>query len=336
MGNFNANVSGAAIEESMENTQKVSGKKNDFDAKNYLDTKLADGENERTITVRILPVSSEDGNFRIAVKTHNLKVSRRVANSGFKSFLCLDDPQVPNYDPSVKCPICAKAQYYFDEAKKYRETDKEKSKKLFMKACSLKNKVTYIVRVIERGKENEGVKFWRFNENTQGKGIYDSLIALYKQRKNDMAEEGIENYNIFDLDEGRDIVLNLKRTERADGQEGVAIQINDKSINKPLTNDVDLGNSWINDVKKWYNAYTAKTPEYLSIIAEDKIPYFDKSVGSFVAKTEEDFLEAEKNKNEAKKKVDEAAEAAAEVLKERVAEQPKVEISEDNDIELPF
>ena len=84
MGNFNANVSGAAVEKSMESTQKVSNKKNDFDVKNYLDTKLSDGEKERTITIRILPVSSEDGNFRIAVKKHNLKERKRVANSRYK------------------------------------------------------------------------------------------------------------------------------------------------------------------------------------------------------------------------------------------------------------
>ena len=335
MGNFNGNISGSAIEESMDKSQKVAQKKNDFDAKNYLDTKLADGQKERTITVRILPVSNEDGNFTIAVKTHNLKVNRRIAQSGFKSFLCLDDPQVPNYNPSVRCPICEKAQYYFDEAKKCRETDKDKSKKLFLKACSLKNKVTYIVRVIERGKENEGVKFWRFNKNTQGKGIYDALIALYKQRKNDMAEEGIENYNIFDLDNGRDIVLTLTRTERSDGQEGVAIQVNDKSINKPLTNDIELGNAWINDVKKWYNAYTVKSPEYLAIIADDMIPYFDRTQEKLVPKTEQDFLDAEKRRNEANA----AAEAASEILKERTIEQkliPQVTPSDDNDIDLPF
>lgn len=335
MGKFNGNVSGSAVEESMDKPQKIAQKKNDFDAKNYLDTKLADGQNERTITVRILPVSNEDGNFRIAVKTHNLKVNRRIAQSGFKSFLCLDDPQVPNYNPSIRCPICEKSKYYFEEAKKCRETDKEKSKKLFMKACSLKNKVTYIVRVIERGKESEGVKFWRFNENTQGKGIYDSLIALYKQRKNDMAEEGIENYNIFDLDNGRDIVLNLTRTERSDGQEGVAIQITDKSINKTLTNDIELGNAWINDVKKWYNAYTVKSPEYLSIIADDMIPYFDRAQEKFVPKTEQDFLDAEKRKNE----TNAAVEAASEILKERTMEQqsiPQVTPSDDNDIDLPF
>jgi hypothetical protein len=334
MGKFNANVYGSAVEQTIENAHKNFTRKSDFDVKNYLDTKLGD-ENERTITIRILPVSSEDGNFRIAVKTHNLKVNKRIAASGFKSFLCLNDPQVPDYNPDVRCPLCEKSQFYFNEAKKYRETEPEKSKSLFMKACSLRSKTTYIVRVIERGKENEGVKFWRFNENTQGKGIYDSLIALYKQRKNDMAEAGIENYNIFDLDEGRDIVLNLKRTVRSDGQEGVAIQITDKSINKPLTNDVEQGNAWINDVKKWYNAYTVKSHDYLAIIAEDKIPYVDKATGIMTAKTEQDFRDYE----EAKKARETAAEAASEVLKEQSTQtqMPQINTVEDNDDDdLPF
>lgn len=334
MGKFNANVYGSAVEETIENAHKNFTKKSDFDVKNYLDTKLGDDERERNITIRILPVSSEDGNFRIAVKTHNLKVSKRIAASGFKSFLCLNDPQVPDYDSHVHCPLCEKSQFYFNEAKKYRETDPEKSKALFMKACSLKSKTTYIVRVIERGKENEGVKFWRFNENTQGKGIYDSLIALYKQRKDDMAEEGIAKYNIFDLDEGRDIVLNLKKTVRADGQQGVAIQITDKSINKPLTNDVELGNAWINDVKRWYNAYTVKSHDYLAIVADDKIPYMDKTTGTLIAKTEQDFRDYE----ESKRTRDNEAEAASEVLKENVQPQmPTIEKSNDNnDDELPF
>ena len=105
MGNFNGNVNGSIVENSLVSNGTNTQKKNDFDAKNYLDTKLENGQNERTIKIRILPVSGEDGNFRIAVKTHNLKVSPRIAKSGFKSFLCINDPQVPDYNPSVKCTI---------------------------------------------------------------------------------------------------------------------------------------------------------------------------------------------------------------------------------------
>lgn len=335
MGIFNANVSGDAVEAAMKPTNANSAKKSEFNIKNYLNTKLDKDENERNVVIRILPVSGDDGNFSVAVKTHNLKVSHRIAKSGFKSFLCLNDPQVPGYDPSVKCPLCEKSKQLFDEAKSVREVDANKSKAIFLKACSFKPKTTYIVRVIERGKEDEGVKFWRFNENTQGKGIYDALISLYKQRKSDMAEAGIDKYNIFDLDNGRDIVLNIKRTKRSDGKEGVAIQINDKGINKPLTTDVELGNKWINDVKKWYDAYAAKSAEFLSIVADDLIPWYDKTTGKFVPRTEQDFLDFEQRKLENQQNKTIAAEAAAELLREApVLPNPINNIEDEED--LPF
>ena len=343
MGNFEGNVSGSAVENSMKRQVTPAQKKSDFDVKNYLNTKLDKGETERNITIRILPVSNEDGNFRIAVKTHNLKVSTKIARSGFKSFLCLDDPQIPNYSSDIHCPICEKSRYYLAEASKCYDTDKAKSKTLFKKGCSLQAKTTYIVRVIERGKEDDGVKFWRFNENTQGKGIYDALIALYKQRKEDKEEAGIHDYNIFDLDNGRDIVLKLTRTVRADGMEGVAIQVNDKSVDKPLTTDIQLGNKWINDVKKWYNAYTVKSPDYMAIVADDLIPYFDKEQQKLVGKTEEFFLEMEQRRIGAKKDTEIEAEAASEALSEAqtpavnmMTEMPKIEVSQDNDYDLPF
>lgn len=330
MSSFNVNVSSSVIEESIA-AKDVSNfkQKAEFDVKNYLNTKLEPHENNRKVVIRILPVSTEDGNFRIAIKTHNLKVSKKIANSGFKSFLCLNDPQVPNYDTNKSCPICSKAEEYFSNAKACMAEDKDKSKKLFVKGCSLKCKTTYIVRVIERGKEHEGVKFWRFNENTQGKGIYDSLIALYKQRKDDMEEAGVENYNIFDLNNGRDIVIDLTRTKRSDGQEGIATIITDKSINTPLTKDLELGNSWINDTKKWYDAYASKPHEYLEIIAEDKIPFFDKSLGTFVGKTEEDLLRQEQSRIDFKKNQEANDQMASEVLKFNA-----VQVSDD--IDLPF
>lgn len=345
MGNFNGNVSGSAVESSMNSQATDARKKSDFDVKNYLNTKLEKGEDERNITIRILPVSNEDGNFRLAIKTHNLKVNKRIAKSGFKSFLCLNDPQVSDYSPNVHCPICEKAKYYIKEAGKYYDTDNAKSKALYRKGCSLQAKTTYIVRVIERGKESDGVKFWRFNENTQGKGIYDALISLYKQRKSEMEEEGIENYNIFDLDNGRDIVLNLKRTKRADGQEGVAIQINDKSVNKPLTNDIELGNKWINDAKKWYNAYTVKSPDYMEIVADDMIPWFDRGIGRYVPKTEEFFWDVEQSHLNEKRNTETFIEDTSYTanstyantnVNESAREMPKINISENDEIEFPF
>lgn len=317
MSNFNVNVSSSAIEDSLNVNKTSNVKKNVFDAKNYLDTKLGPNQTEKTVTIRILPVSKDDGNFRIVVKTHNLKVNRKVAESGFKSFLCLNDPNIPNYDPNVKCPICQKSQEYFNEYNACKDSDPSKAKTIFAKACSLRNKTTYILRVIDRSKETEGVKFWRFNENSKGEGVHDALINLYKTRKKNMLKVGINDYNIFDLNRGRDIEIGLKKTFRADGKENIAVTITDDSVDTPLTEDIEKGNSWINDEKKWYDAYTVKSHDYLTIIAEDKIPYFDRSLGKFVPKTEEDFLNAERGRLESAKQKEIEEAAAREILEER-------------------
>ena len=72
------------------------------------------------------------------------------------------------------------------------------------------------------------------------------------------------------------------------------------------------------------------------------IPYFDKSVGKFVAKTEDDFLEAEKRRNDAKKNADMITEAASEVLNEQrptastQTDMPIIMDGEEDDVDLPF
>lgn len=316
-----SNVSANAVEKQIEETQsKKVFSNNVFDEKNYLDLKLRHGETQRTVKIRILPVSATDSSFCFTIKTHSLKLSKSIATSGFKSFICLNDTKTPNYDSSVKCPICQKSNELFEAAKKAREDGNEElSKTLFKEACQFKNKDTYIVRVIERGKENEGVKFWRFNANSKGEGYYDKLIALYQLRKQEHAEAGIcDDFNIFDLNNGRDINLTLTRTLNSRGDESVAIQVADASISSPLSKDISLANKWINDKKVWSDAYSVKNAEYLSIIVDGKIPVFDKDRKCYIALSEKDL-------NDKKAEV----EPASEVL----AEQKNVSIVEED---LPF
>lgn len=231
-------------------------------------------------------------------------------------------PNTPNYDSSVQCPICQKAKELFDEAKKARDNgNDELSKTLFKEACTYKNKDTYIVRVIERGKEDEGVKFWRFNANSKGEGYYDKLIALYQLRKQEHADAGIcDNYNIFDLSNGRDINLTLTRTVNSRGDESVAIQVADASISTPLSKDIEQANKWINDSKVWSDAYSVKNAEYLSIIVDGKIPVFDKDKKTYVALSEKDMKEKQEN-----------AKIAMEVLNEQ-----NTTNSGNTDEDLPF
>lgn len=312
------------------NAQTVGSITNKFNPNNYLNTRLEPNETQRQTRVRLLPISADSTKIFASAQTHSLRVPHQVAKSGFKSYVCLNDPNIPGYDPNVKCPICEKAKQLFNKAREYNpkdiaekasqlemqaiqyanagdmntanairqqisemqsKQDPQLSKAIFKEACSLKSKKTYYVRVIERGKENEGVKFWRFNENSEHDGIYDHLVKLYMQRRDDMKEAGIDQaYNIFDLNNGRDfyVTLTQKEDDVKPGQTGnrpkrTKITVSDVSVNTPLTKDVELGNQWLRDEKKWSDCYSIKGKEYLEIVIEGKIPKLDRSTGKYVA-----------------------------------------------------
>jgi hypothetical protein len=53
-------------------------------------------------------------------------------------------------------------------------------KTLWKQAFKFQPKTAHIIRVIDRDHEDEGVKFWRFNEWDNGKGSYDELKRIYK------------------------------------------------------------------------------------------------------------------------------------------------------------
>ena len=306
------NIDAKALEEQNENLKKPKNdfqnqKKVSFDPKNYLDLKLKEHEATKTVKIRFLPISASDSTVFFNITTHALKVDKEIAKSGFKSYVCLNDVKV---DSKEECPICKKSKELFDKSSKARQEGNEAlAKSLFKEACSLKKKTTFITRVIDRDHEDEGVKFWRFNENSKGEGIYDKLISLYDTRKKESLEDCGEEYNIFDLYEGKDIIINVSKSKIPDGFGGmkdtIAYNITDSGNKKPLSKDVDKANSWLNDEKTWKDVYSNKSSEYLELVVNGKIPVYDKELGKYVEKTENDTQQ---------KKIEE--QAASEVLKE--------------------
>lgn len=287
--------------ESLQNTKKIS-----FDSKNYLDLKLKDHEVTKTVKVRFLPISASDSTVFFDITTHALKVDKEIAKSGFKSYVCLNDKKVGSTE---ECPICKKSKELFDKSAKARQEGNEAlSKFLFKEACSLKKKRTFIVRVVDREHEDEGVKFWRFNENSKGEGIYDKLISLYNTRKQESLDEGEGEYNIFDLYNGKDIIINISKSQIPDGFGGmkdtIAYNITDSGNRKPLSKDNEKANSWLNDEKTWKDVYSNKTADYLELVVNGKIPVYNKELEKYVEKTENDVQQ---------KKIEK--EAANEILK---------------------
>lgn len=276
---MNANVTVDAIEKQIAASKGIKTNVS-FNINDYLDTKLKKGETSRKIKVRILPVSEEDSRFCVEIKTHSLKVDKKIAESGFKSFICLNDEENPKFDKDIKCPLCQKSFELFKRCKELKEEGKiEIADPLFKKACALRNKSTYIVRVIERGKENEGVKFWRFNKNSKGEGVFDKLISLYQNKRDSYKENGQgDNYNIFDLYNGRDIIITINRQFDKNGKElPLSMLVDASDFESPLSQDQSMIDKWVSDPKKWYNAYATKSVDYLKIIAEDEIPVKDEN-----------------------------------------------------------
>ena len=304
-----------------------------FDAKNYLNTRLSDGEQKRTMYVRIILTEDIDGKkkFAIPVKIHSLKLSlnqnkqNKVAKGGYKSFICLNDQHLSEHD-SQGCPLCNKKKEIFAEANNV--TDSNERKAICKQAYSYDTKTSYIVRCIERGKEDEGVKFWRFNKHDDGSGPFDIIKEVWTTYHN----AGI---NIFDYKKGIDLIITLTKAQpKAKNAEDVndaapsnkppktAIKIIADVAPKPLGTDEEI-EMWVNDEKDWKDMYRAKSYDYLKLIADDKTPvYVDNK---WVAWVDED----EKKK---------AEQEAAKELKETPAHKTTVSqpVESDDDMELPF
>lgn len=276
------NVSEDAIEEQrkqLANKNNInSDKKFVFDEKNYLNTRLGIGETEREITVRLLPVSSTDPNIFLVVKTHNMKVDKSMSKSGYKKFICLNDNNIGEHNDKG-CPLCNKSKEFFNKCNS--TTDSVEKKSLAKMGYSYQPTDMFIVRVIERGKEHEGVKFWSFNAHSDGTGIYDMLMSIYDTRMKESVEAGMGKYSVFSLENGRDIKIILKYVETT-GR--TTIKLIEKGFNSKLSNDIAQANAWINDSKTWRDVYSVKPYEYLEIVADGKMPSFDKSRQCFVAK----------------------------------------------------
>lgn len=275
-----SNINPDFIEEEIRKTQEkknVLKKKFEFNEKNYLNTRLNKGEVSRQIRVRLLPVSAEDGHSYVTLHAHNLKVDNEISKSGFKSFICLNDEHIKD---EKGCPLCSKYKEMIEEANSC--TDPVENKALFVAAKQYEPREIHIARVIERGHEDEGVKFWRFNSRRDGQGIKDFLLELYKIRNQESIDATGEPYNIFDLENGKDIIITLG--VKSDGKTSVGIT--DAGFSTPLSKDPKQIEEWVNDKKTWKDVYASKSYEYLELIADGEIPFYDKDNNKWVAKKE--------------------------------------------------
>ena len=315
------------VSTSFKNKEKV------FDEKNYLNIRLSDNQTSKELKFRLLPIDGESNTPFKKIHVHTVKVPKEVSPSGWKSYICIEKTE--GIDRNIygnKCPFCEmnrEAYKKFSEATE--PTIKERWKKI-----SLDNipKEACIVRGIERGAEEDGPKFWKFNirkDKTDPKG---QIMELYKTRLEESREEGLGDENILDINTGKDLKITISlASDNNQGENRSSVKIVDYGKNKPLSTDVNQMLEWLNDSKKWSDVFTIKPYDYLSVILEGEIPFFDKTMNKWVKKMDK-IKEHEDQINDINQKIADAE--AMTMINNNVDTTMSIPVMDATSEELPF
>lgn len=272
-----------------------------YDVSKFLDTRLADGEDKKKVRIRLLPFTPGGRDLFFKVEKHSVKLPQsKFSATGWKNFICYDDPHNPSHEEGKKCPLCEKHDAFVKQAIEYARQKKEWINKLEhtdlgpKEAAQVQEKInelkalqkqandsafmynkkdSYIVRVIDRAHEEDGPKFYTFNSNMKGEGVLDKMLAIYNERDEESLEATGNHYNVFDLYNGKDLTLHIQRDQNG---HSVVTNITD-GVQRPLSNDQKTVDAWVNDPTRWTDLYSFKSYEYLEIVADGQNPVFNKN-----------------------------------------------------------
>ena len=216
--------------------------------KKYFAAILTDKETQGQKRLRILPTKDGSSPFK-EVWYHEIQVDGK-----FQKF----------YDPGKNDNERSPLTEVYEEL---RSTGNENDKKL---ASSYLSRKFYIVKVIDRDNEEDGVKFWRFKSNYKNEGIYDKIIPIYRNKG-----------DIADPEKGRDLILELTKAKTPKGAYYTVIQTVMYDDAEPVHSDKDLAESWINDELTWEDVYSKKPVEYLEAIARGETPKWNSDKGGY-------------------------------------------------------
>ena len=216
--------------------------------KKYFAAILQDKETQGQRRLRILPTTDGSSPFK-EVWYHEIQVDGK-----FQKF----------YDPGKNDNERSPLTEVYEEL---RSTGKEEDKKL---ASNYLARKFYIVKVIDRDNEEDGVKFWRFKSNYKNEGIYDKIIPIYRNKG-----------DIADPEKGRDLILELTKAKTPKGAYYTVIQTVMYDDAAPIHEDTKLAESWVNDELTWEDVYSKKPVEYLEAIARGESPKWNSDKGGY-------------------------------------------------------
>jgi len=148
-------------------------------------------------------------------------------------------------------------------------TQKEEDKKL---ANSYRARKFYIVKVIDRDNEADGVKFWRFKHNSKQEGIFDKIVPIFRSKG-----------DITDPVTGRDLILTLTLTKSNAGKDYTSITSIIQEDPSPLHADKTVVEKWMTDTLVWSDVYSKKPEDYLDMVANGETPKWDKEAKKWVS-----------------------------------------------------
>jgi glutaredoxin len=153
----------------------------------------------------------------------------------------------------------------------------EKNKEIFMSARKYEANLYYIIAGIDRLAERDGKKFWRFKHNFKNEGVLNKLMPVLS----DFVE--MNKVDFTSPKNGADLSITVTDAYMPNGKSYKAVSAITMGNSKPLHNDENVANQWLNDKISWRDIFKPAsapgiTPEkYMELILEEKDPYWDDS-----------------------------------------------------------
>ena len=257
----------AVLAQYEKNKNATSGNSNKMSSedrmKRYFTTVLPKGSKGEERRIRILP-TKDGGSPFVEVYFHEVQV---------------DGKWVKLYDPKQEGKRSPLNEVQEALMATGVEADRETARQY-------RSRKFYIVKVIDRDHENDGVKFWRFKHNAKRDGILDKVFPIFRNKG-----------DITDPEKGRDMILSLTLTKAGTGKEYTVINSVIPEDAGPLHADSNVAKAWLDDELTWSDVYSKKGEDYLEMVARGEVPRWDSNQNKFVSSnntTDEETIAAPK------------------------------------------
>jgi hypothetical protein len=230
-------------------TSSSSGMSQEERMKKYFTCLLPEKSKEGQARIRILPTPDGSSPFK-EVWFHEIQVGGK-----WQKFFD------PGKNDNERSPL---NELYEELMSTGKDSDKELAKQY-------RSRKFYIVKVVDRDHEEDGVKFWRFKHNFKNEGILDKIIPIWRAKG-----------DVTDPEKGRDLIIQMNKAKTGNGKEYTNVQTIMYDDPAPLHENADMAKEWLNDELTWANVYSKKPIEYLEAIANGETPRWDNDLGKYV------------------------------------------------------